>query len=34
MSYFADLTEYSYTPGDHGGVFNIGWLDAARASSE
>jgi hypothetical protein len=29
MSYFADLTPYTYTSVNHGGVLNIGWLDAA-----
>jgi hypothetical protein len=29
MSYFADLTPYTYTPENREGVLNIGWLDAA-----
>ncbi len=30
MTYFADLTPYVYTPGNHPGVVNVGWLDAAH----
>jgi len=29
MSYFVDLTPYTYTPGNDGDVLNVGWLDAA-----
>jgi len=29
MSYFADLTPYTYTPENRGDLLNVGWLDAA-----